>query len=153
MATQELKFKFSVSEEGDIKIINRKEFERQMIENFKGKSVVGTFRKIRKLRSTRQNGFYWGITIPEILEGLVDCGYERYLLTPDNVHDLLKNKFLTVTVPSTEYSGEFITICKDSKTLSTGEWMDYTTEVYKWCQEFLNFTPSLPNEQKEMDLL
>jgi hypothetical protein len=153
MATQELKYQFKVSEDGVITIVNRKQFVHDMKTLFSGKVAIGVFRKVRKQRSTRQNSFYWGITLPEIIDGLVDAGYERYLLTPENVHDMLKTKFLTVTVPSNEFSGEFITLTKDSKDLTTAEWMDYTTEVYKWCQEFLNFLPSLPNEQKEMDLL
>lgn len=148
----ELKYQFKVSEEGEIKIINRKQFVKDMQQMFAGKVAIGTFRKIRKQRSTRQNSFYWGITIPEIIEGLVDSGYDRYLLTPENVHDMLKAKFLTVDIPSTEFSGEFITITKDSKDLTTAEWMDYTVDISRWCQEFLNITLSVPNEQKEIDL-
>lgn len=153
MAIPELKFKFRVSKEGEIKIINRKEFEKEMIKNFAGKDVVGVFRKLRKQRSNGQNSFYWGITLPEIIEALVDAGYDRYLLTPENVHEMLKVKFLTVTVPSTEFSGEFITLTRDSKSLTTAEWMDYTTDISRWCQEFLNTTLSVPSEQKELDLL
>lgn len=153
MASQELKYQFKVSETGEIKIINRKQFVKEMQQMFAGKTAIGTFRKVRKQRSTKQNSFYWGITLLEIIEGLVDAGYDRYLLTPENVHDMLKVKFLTVTIPSTEFAGEFITLTKDSKDLTTAEWMDYTVDVSRWAQEFLNVTLSVPNEQKEIDLL
>lgn len=153
MAIQELKYQFKVSDTGEIKIVNRKQFEIDMFKAFAGKTCVGVFRKVRKQRSTKQNSFYWGITLPEIIDALVDAGYDKYILTPDNVHDMLKSKFLTVTVPSTEFAGEFITLTKDSKDLSTGEWMDYMVDVSRWCQEFLNTTLSVPNEQKEIDLL
>jgi len=153
MASRELKYIFKVSEDGEeIKIVNRRQFMADM-KMFAGSNVVATFRKPRKQRSTRQNGFYWGITLPEIIDGLEYAGYERYLLTPENVHDMLKNKFLTVTVPSTEYAGEYITLTRDSKDLTTTEWMTYTDDISRWAQEFLNITLSVPLEQKEIDLL
>lgn len=153
MANIELKYKFRVSEEGKITIIDRKGFIREMQKYFPNKTVIGTFRNVRKMRSALQNSFYWGITLLEVLEGLVDAGYDRHSLSVEIVHDFLVDKFLKVDLPSSEFAGEFITITKRSKELTTGEWMDYQADIAKWAREFLNITLSVPNEQKEIDLL
>lgn len=147
----ELKYQFKVSEEGKITIVNEGLFKSEMRKHFLGKTAIVTVRKPRKQRSTRQNSFYFGITIPEIIEGLVDAGYERHELSVDLVHDMLREKFLKVDLPSKEYSGEFISLTRSSTELSTAEWMDYTAEVTRWAAEFLNITLSVPNEQKEIE--
>lgn len=153
MATQELKYVFKVSEEGVITVINRKQWEKDMVSLFKGKQVVGLFRKPKKIRSTKLNSFYWGISIPEIIEGLVNNGFDRHTLTVEIVHDMLRHKFLTVDMPSTEFAGEYITITRSSTDLTNGEWLDYMVDVERWCSEFLGIILSKPNEQKEIDLL
>lgn len=124
-----------------------------MVENFKGKTVIGEFRKIRKQRSLKQNSFFYAVTIPEIIESLVEAGYGRSEVTPRAVNQMLERMFLTVDIPSTEYAGEYITITREAKTLSVGEWMDFTADITKWAAEFLNTVLSVPLEQKEMDLL
>lgn len=149
----ELKYQFKVSEDGEIKIINRKQFVTDMQKLFSGKIAIGTFRKPKKQRSTKQNSFYWAVTIPEVTEALVDAGYDRYMLTSETVHEFLVEKFLKFDLPSSEFAGEFISITKRSKELTTAEWMNYTTDIQIWAQTFLNTTLSVPEEQKELDLL
>lgn len=153
MANIELKYKFRVSEEGKITIIDRKGFIREMQKYFPNQTIVGTFRKVRKMRSTLQNSFYWGITLLEVLEGLVDNGYDRHSLSVEIVHDFLVEKFLKFDLPSSEFSGEFITITKRSKELTTVEWLNYQDAIAKWAQEFLGITLSVPDEQKKIKLL
>lgn len=147
----ELKFTFKVSDTGEIKIINRKEFVKQMKEAFAGKTVIGEFRKPKKTRSAKQNSFYYGITIPEITEGLVQMGYEAYMLNSRVVNQYLEGRFLKFDIPSAEYAGEFITITKESKELTTVEWMKFMEDVTIWAAEYLKIVLSIPNTQKEID--
>lgn len=153
MAIKEVKFQFRVSEEGDIKIINAQEFKKQMFDLFKGQSVIGEFRAPKKKRTLGQNGFYYAVTIPEITEGLVEAGYDRYTLTPRVVNQFLEKKFLTLDIASSEFAGEYITITKEAKDLNTSEWMKYTDDLTIWSAEFLNIVLSVPLQQKEMDLI
>lgn len=147
----ELKFTFKVSEEGDIKIINSREFKKQMQEHFLGKSVIGTFRKPRKIRSTLQNSYYWSCVVPEVIEGLIAAGFESSEINKDVVHDMLRHKFLTKDLPSPEFTGEFITITKSTTELTTGEFMDYIAEIQRWSADFLHHVIADPGQQKEID--
>lgn len=153
MATQELKFQFKVSEEGEIKIINRKEFEREMVQNFKGKTVIGTFKKPRKMRSNQQNSYYWSCVVPEVLDGLIEAGFEPNELNKEVVHDMLRHKFLKVDLPSPEFTGEFITVTKSTTELGVGEFLDYIAEIQRWSATFLGHIIPDPNSQKEINFL
>lgn len=153
MANIELKYQFRVTADGDIKIINRKEFVKQMKEVFAGKTVIGEFRLPKKNRTSKQNSFYYAVTIPEITEALVQIGYDPYMLNSRVVNQYLEGKFLKVDIPSSEYAGEFITITKESKDLNTVEWMKYTEDITIWAAEYLKVVLSIPLEQKEIDLL
>lgn len=153
MATQELTYKFKVDDEGNIKIINRKQFITDMKAMFGGGEAIGVFRKARKQRSTLANSFYWAVYIPEVMEGLVQMGYDRYQLNREVVHDMLRHKFLTVELPSPDYSGEFITITKSTSELTSAEFSDYMVDIQRWSNEFLGIVLSEPNTQKEMDFI
>jgi hypothetical protein len=153
MAIKEIKCQLRVSQDGEIKMINRKEFEKMIKDNFSGQTIIGEFRLPKKKRSLGQNNFWWGINIPEIIEGLVEAGYDRYTLNPRAVNSMLERMFLTFDMPSSEYAGEYITITKEAKYLSTKEWMEFMDNVHKWSGEFLGITLSIPLEQKELDLL
>lgn len=148
---KEVKFTFKVSDTGEIKIINKKEFEKQMQEYFLGKSVIGTFRKPKKTRSTLQNSYYWACVIPEVIEGLVEAGFESKDLNTEVVHDMLRHKFLTTDLPSPEFTGEFITITKSTTELSTGEFLDYIAQIQRWAADFLHHIIPDPGQQKEID--
>jgi len=154
MATKELKYQFKVSEDGkEIKIVNRKGFENDMRNLFKGQTVIGVFRKPRKLRSTQQNSYYFGCCVPEVLEGLLEAGFEASSLNIEVVHDMLRHKFLTEDLPSPEFSGEYISITKSTTELTTTEFMSYIDAIQKWSMEFLNHYIPSPSEQKEIYLL
>ena len=110
---------------------------------------IFTCKKYRKSRSNRQNAYYHGCVVPYVIDGLVNIGFERSLLTNENVHDLLKNKFLHEDVGID--GGEFITLTKSTTDLSTTDMMDYIDEIHRWALEFLGITIPLPGEQSEID--
>lgn len=151
MAQVELKYQFRVSESGEIKIVNRKEFTKDMVKYFAGKTVIGTFKKPRKIRSTAQNSYYHACCIPEVIEGLIGAGYDANELNREVVHDMLRHKFLTKDLPSPDFSGEFVTITRSTTDLSVGEFMDYIAEIQRWCATYLNHVIPDPNQQKEIN--
>jgi len=110
---------------------------------------IFTCKKYRKSRSNNQNAYYWGCVIPYVMDGLVGMGFEKRLLTNENVHDLLKNKFLHEDVAVD--SGEFITLTKSTTDLSTTDMMDYIDEIQRWALTFLNIVIPSPGEQSEIE--
>jgi len=110
---------------------------------------IFTCKKYRKSRSNRQNSYYWACVVPYVIDGLVGAGFEKSLLSVENVHELLKNKFL-----KEDYGidgGEFITLTKSTTDLSTTEFMDYIAEIQKWGAEFLQIMIPDPGEQSEIE--
>lgn len=147
----ELKYSFKVTESGEIKITNRKSFVAEMQKYFPNMTVIGTFRKPRKLRSTAQNAYYHACCIPEVIDGLVEAGYDANEINKEVVHDMLRHKFLTKDLPSPDFSGEFITITRSTTDLSVGEFMDYIAEIQRWSATYLNHVIPDPNQQKEIN--
>jgi len=150
MPLNEIKYQFKVDEDGTIKIVNRKQFEADMKAMFAGKTAIGIFRRARRVRSTPQNSYYWACVIPEVFDGLVDAGYDRHALNYDIVHEMLRNKFLKVDLPSEEFAGEFITVTKSTTELTVAEMSDYISEIHKWAAEFLNIVITSAGDQKEI---
>jgi len=147
----ELKYTFKVTESGEIKIVNSKSFVAEMQKYFPNMAVIGTFRKPRKLRSSQQNRYYHGIIISEVLDGLVNMGFEPSELNHDVVHEMLRHKFLTRDLASPDFSGEYITVTKSTSELTTAEMMDYIVDIQRWAAEFLGIVILNPGEQKEID--
>lgn len=125
---------------------NQKTFS-DLIKGFEGKRVELTISKAKKERSNQQNRYYWGCVIPILRNSLKDLGN---VFTPEQVHDLLKYKFLKEDVHIKE--GEFIEKVKSSTELSTSEFMDYIDEIQKWSAEFFGVVIPDPNEQIEFEL-
>lgn len=109
---------------------------------------IFTCKKYRKSLSNKQNAYYWACVVPYVIDGLVAMGFDKSLLTSENVHEMLKAKFLHEDLGTND--GEFITITKSTTDLSTSEFMDYLADVQKWAAEFLNITIPDPGEQSEI---
>lgn len=148
----ELIYTASVTEEGQLKIVHRKGFDEDM-KAFAGQRLIIRIKKYRKSRSNKQNAYYWGCVINYVTEGLVNMGFERPLLSSDNVHHLLREKFLKedLGVPDGVHAGEFVTMVRSTTDLSTTEFMDYIADIQKWAAEFLNIVIPDPGEQSEIE--
>ncbi len=149
MATQELKFQFRVSDTGEIKIINRKEFEKQMVENFKGGMAIGVFKKPVRKRSNAQNGYYHKIVVQYVYDALIESGYDKKELDHDIVHDFLRNKFNMQEIVSEH--GESIKIVRATSDLTTTEFMSYIADIQRWSSETLGIYIPDPNEQAQIE--
>ena len=101
--------------------------------------------KTRKQRSLNQNGFYWGIVVDMVKDGLRDVGYDDFR-TNDQVHEFLKVLFLKKDVPN-KLTGEVITMVQSTRDLTTIEFMDYLERIAQWASEFLGIVIPQPNTQ------
>lgn len=110
---------------------------------------IFTCKKYRKSRSNKQNAYYWACVIPYVMDGLVEMGLEKSLLSSENVHEMLKARFLKEDFGNAD--GEFVTLTKSTTDLSTTEFMDYIADVQKWAAEFLNIQIPDPGDQAEIN--
>lgn len=121
------------------KIENRKltfdntEQLKNYIANLKG-DIQLTIEPRKKNRSLKQNSYYWGVVIPMLCEY---CGY-----TPEEMHEALKIKFLTVysdvkNIPPT---------IRSTTSLSTVEFEELVSRVRMWASIELGVYVPNPNE-------
>ncbi len=94
--------------------------------------VVVSIAPRRATRSQQQNRWYWGV----VVEMLSDhTGY-----TPDEIHDVLKAKFLpkrlAVSDGNGEIRGEFV-IGGSSRQLDKNEFAEFCESVRRWAAEDL----------------
>ena len=87
-------------------------------------------------RSNQQNAYYWGVVV-KILSS--ETGY-----TPDEMHEVLKFKFLGTREIS--FKGEKIPTLNDSKSLKTNEFEEYLTKIREWASAELSIYIPTPNE-------
>jgi hypothetical protein len=133
--------------EGKLKIVNRKAFDIDM-QGFEGSRVIITLKKYRKSRSNKQNAYYHGCVIPYVIDGLVAMGTNKNLLSSENVHEMLKAKFLGEDIANE--NGEFIRINRSTTDLTTTEFMEYIADIQQWAAEFLSIQIPDPGEQADM---
>jgi hypothetical protein len=131
--------------DGQVKINNRKSFDKDM-QSFEGQRIFLKVSRYAKDKSKEQRGYYRAVVVPEIYEGLVDIGYRRFQLSLDIVHELLKEKFLTVEIVN-EDTGEFLKVTRRTEDLTMPEYAEYITNCIDWAHEFLNISITLPRKQ------
>lgn len=136
-------------EGGKLKIAGRKAFDDDLV-GFEGSRVIITLKKYRKSRSNKQNAYYHGCLIPYVIDGLVAMGTSKGLLSSENVHEMLKAKFLGEDIAND--NGEFIRINRSTTDLTTVEFLEYIDSIQIWASEFLNIYIPSPNEQSELDI-
>lgn len=135
---------------GVVKISNRRGFDEDM-RNFEGKRLQISVKGYKASRSLEQNGYYWGCVIPYVQEGLLDAGFDKSVLDQENVHEMLKGKFLKEDLAKDEWNGDFITLVGTTTDLNKLEFADYIEEIRRWASEILNIIPD-PEKQIELRL-
>lgn len=98
-----------------------------------------------KKRSNRQNAFYWACVLPLVKEGLQYNGF-REVKDEEDAHMVMKSMFLKSKVIN-EVSGDVIEVIKETKKLTTIEFMTYIEEITQWAAEYLTVTIPEPNSQ------
>lgn len=153
MADKELKFQFKVSEEGEVTVIGRNMFLKEMAEAFSGSLVIGTFRLPKKVRTNAQNRYWWGCFIPELIEGLIETGHDRHTMTPKRADDIICGEILTEEMESPIHPGKFIKITRHTDELDTKEMAQAIKDGQIWAAYWLGINIPDPGEQKEINYL
>jgi hypothetical protein len=122
-----IKYQGNVSEEGVLKIINRKSFDADLME-FAGKGVIITIERKKSKRSDPQNKYYWSCVVPIVQQGLKDLGHK---LSREDVHLFLRNRFL-------------------KEDLLSGDFADFVSDIQQFGAEILGIVIPNPNEQLEI---
>lgn len=117
------------------------------IQSFDNKEVIITIRKATKKRSNPQNNFYHGVVIPIMQNCLKDAGY---LMNNEQVHELLKLRFLKETIFVNEETGECVERIKSTTELSTTDFMSYIQHIQQFALEYFNTT--IPDPSSETTL-
>lgn len=139
----ELEYIGSVSEDG-LKIPQSKKLKKEVVENFKNKSVTITIKENKKSRRHVFNKFYWGLVIRPILNGLRDAGYQTDEIDEESVHSYLKSRFLSKRIANEE--GEFIEMQGSTRKMTNTKMLEYLDAVVQWASEYLGITISFPWE-------
>lgn len=137
-----MRFYGQVSEEGVLKITNRKQFDVD-IKDFSGKYVVIDITRKKSIRSLSQNAYYHSAVVPLVRQGLKDLGHK---LTLEDTHLFLRGKFLKEELVSEdgEVIGERI---KSTTELTKSAFADYISEIQQFSAEILGVNIPNPNEQ------
>ncbi|MDE2022437.1 MAG: hypothetical protein KGI71_06015 [Patescibacteria group bacterium] len=109
---------------GKIHIHARKEFDLYVSTNFEGEKVGVIVQEVKRGRSLKQNGYYWGVIIP--------IASDEMGVTPMEAHHILGDEFLRYE--KTLSDGRKRTLVRSTSDLNTAEAEDY----YRQCREFMS---------------
>lgn len=116
---------------GRLDIRNRKDFT-QRIRQMRDGSVTITVERTHATRSLQQSRYYWGV--------IVDLLSQHTGYTPDEIHEILKAKFipkhLAVADENGVIKGEFV-IGGTTTTLDKLEFAEFTESIRRWAAEDL----------------
>lgn len=143
-----------VTKEGRLEL-PRKRIAKE-VQYFAGKDVEVIIRRKKRRRSNEQNGYYWAIMVPMIVDALIDLGHNDLQSgnkdSHEMIHEFLKGRFLNNGLEVSDIQGEVITLPPSTKRLSTVEFMDYKDNIQRWAAEFLGISIPDPNEQALLNL-
>lgn len=131
-------------EPSDLKITNRKGFDRDIQDYFNGKEVVITIEKKKSKRSDPQNRYFHGVIIPIVKSALLDLGFEE-AKSSEWVKDFIKFNCLIKEYISAE--GEVIKSLGKTSQLTKSEFADMVADVQRWAADKLNIYIPDPGEQ------
>lgn len=119
----------------------------EILKTFPEKSIIFTVAEEVKLRSNQANAYYWGVLIPECARLFKE---EGILSEPEQVHDILKYKFLSEIAFVDPDTGEALCRTKSTSELSRAEFETYQDEIRAWIYDFFAYQIPRPNEQVGM---
>jgi hypothetical protein len=119
-------------EKGKLLLRNRRAFDKAL-RSMKDGEVLVRVERVHATRSKSQNAWYWGVIVELISE---HTGY-----TPDEVHELLKAKFipkkLAVAKDNGEIVGEFV-IGGSTRKLNKLTFGEYCEAIRRWAAQDLD---------------
>lgn len=126
---------------GQIRFHDRKAFDASVGSLREGTPVEVAITQLRATRSLPQNRWYWGVCVALLSE---HTGY-----SPDEVHDILKAKFLPKHLAVLNGNGAVVdafVIGGSTRVLSTVEFKDYSEAIQQWAAEHVGVVIPDPNE-------
>jgi hypothetical protein len=112
------------------------------VKSLEGEAVVATLKKYRpyKERSNQQNRYYWGVLV-KILSN--ELGY-----TPEEVHEVIKYKFLLTERTFTTKEGDVrqLFVAGSTASLSTSDFEALMSRIRSWASAELSIYIPEPNE-------
>jgi hypothetical protein len=128
--------------------LNRnKNLIKDAIASFEGKNIEITIEKAKKKRSNPQNSYFHGVVLPIVYQCLKDAGHTLSLL---DVKEMLKLKFLKVSVMINEDTGEVLERIKNTSELTTSDFMDFIAEIQIFVSEYFDVQIPDPNENMKL---
>ncbi len=127
----EFPFPGVIDEAGRLHLDNRPAFDRHT-KTLKGRRIVLTLNEAKRIRSLRQNAYWWSVCVHLVSE---HTGYE-----PEEVHDLAKKMFLpkrvTVRGKNGRLRGRF-TIGGSTTKLKVDEMAAFIDRYKRWAAQEL----------------
>lgn len=131
-------------DQGQLKLRNRRAFASAMRQMKDGEYLV-TIARAHATRSLAQNALYWGVYIHVLSE------YTGF--TPDDMHEVLKAKFipkrLAISDGNGEIQGEFV-VGGTTTRMNKVEFGEYLGEIQRWAAEDLGVNIPDPEEQESV---
>lgn len=125
---------FARMSRGKLLIQDRVDFDRQVsLMNDKWQLEV-IVRRLMATRSWLQNKAYWGLVIDRLVKHM------DYQYSPNEVHELLKAKFLPKALALTDGNGEIVheyVMGGSTRGLTTAQFSEYETQIRMWALEKL----------------
>ena len=72
---------------------------------------------------------------PAVLQGLIDAGWDE-IVSPEQVHELLKAKFLTVEAVN-RHTGEIVSYPLSTARMDTLQFSTYVDQIIDFAREYL----------------
>lgn len=135
----------NITEEGKLRVFDQQKLDAWRLKN-SGKDVVLSFKIKRKTRSAAQNGYYWKVVVPMVMEAINAFGNE---FDEEETHEFLKAKFNAKEVEVVP--DNFIEVPRSTSKLDTKEFMTYIEQIQQFAAAMLGVYIPGPNEQACID--
>lgn len=106
-------------------------------------ALMGVLKERIEFKTRSQLGYYFGVVLPLITEGLIYLGYKE--LDDKLTDEFLRKKFLTTVIPN-ENDGMFLEITRSLSSLFKEDMMEYIDNCIKFAQEDLKVTIPEPTK-------
>lgn len=129
-------------EAGALRIRNKREMK-QALSHWRDGDVTVTVERKHATRSLPQNAWYWGVIVELISE---HTGY-----TPDEVHDVLKAKFIPKKLAICDSNGEVkdeLVIGGTTTQLNKIQFGEYCEAIRQWAAEDLGVVIPDPSDAR-----
>jgi hypothetical protein len=127
--------------DGHLFIRNRAAFDSSVAQFRDGTELEISVTRLRAARSILQNRYYFGVVVRLLSE---HTGY-----SVDEIHDILKAKFLPKELAVTNSNGTIVdafVIGGSTRQLSTTEFADYCARIQQWAAESVGVVIPDPHE-------